>query len=232
MRLFEHVRMSTDQFVTNARRDIGHRESTFLFSDRRVELDLVQQVAEFFHECVVGGRIVGVESQQSIDDFVGLLQEIRDQRSVCLLAVPGALASQCSRQLVERDQGLAHRFTQLRDEQRREVIGFDDAVDVRPRGSDDLLVGQTEVVENDRLDVVVGAGTGLVGGQLDVGQDPVGVTVSHQHGSAHTGRCGREFVAVHQSHARLDRVDGEAGPDEIEKADGRMEHDLHTRVVA
>ena len=109
--------MTTYQLVANTRGDVSHREATFLFADRRMELDLVQQVTELFHECVVGGRIVGVESQESVDHFVGLFQQIRDQRTVRLLAVPGALASKCSRQLVERHQRLANRFAQLRDEQ-------------------------------------------------------------------------------------------------------------------
>ena len=112
------------------------------------------------------------------------------------------------------------------------MIGFDHAVDVRPCGSNDLLVGKTEVMENDRFDIVVGATAGLVGRQLDVGQDPIGVTVSHEQGAAHSGCGGGELVAVDQSHGRLDRIDREASPHQIEKTDGWMEHDFHARVTA
>jgi hypothetical protein len=38
--------MSSHQLVVNSIDDVGHREPTFLLGDRRVELDLVQQIAE------------------------------------------------------------------------------------------------------------------------------------------------------------------------------------------
>ena len=51
--------------------------------------------------CVVGRRIVGVERLQRVDDLVGLLDQVRDQRLVGLLDVPRALLAQRARQLVE-----------------------------------------------------------------------------------------------------------------------------------
>ena len=61
----------------DAVRDVGDREATLLFGDRGVELDLVQQVAEFLDQVGVGvgervgiRRRIGVERMDGIDDLV------------------------------------------------------------------------------------------------------------------------------------------------------------------
>ncbi len=80
----EHVRVSSNELVVDAVGDVGDREPTLLFGDDGVELDLVEQVAELLDQVVVDARIVGAlrvgERLQRIDDLVGLLEQIRDQR--------------------------------------------------------------------------------------------------------------------------------------------------------
>jgi hypothetical protein len=99
----EHVRVATHQLVVDAGRDVGDREATLLFGDRGVELDLVEQVAELFDQVVVGGRIGRVEAVDRIDDLIGLLQQVGDERLVGLLDVPWALLAQEAGELVEPD---------------------------------------------------------------------------------------------------------------------------------
>ena len=93
----------------NAVDDVGHREPTLLFGDRRVELDLVEQVAELFDQVGVGRRVIGVERLQRVDDLVGLLEQILDQRLVGLLPIPRALLAQRAGQLMEPHQRPADR---------------------------------------------------------------------------------------------------------------------------
>ena len=53
--------MSANQLVVNAIDDVGHREPTLLLGDRRMELDLIHQVTEFFDQGGVGREVVGIE---------------------------------------------------------------------------------------------------------------------------------------------------------------------------
>ncbi len=55
----EHVRVSSHQLVVDPVGDVGDREPAVLFGDRGVELDLVEQVAEFLDQMLVGGWAVG-----------------------------------------------------------------------------------------------------------------------------------------------------------------------------
>ena len=50
----EHVGMAPHQLVVDAVGDVGDGEPTLLLGDRRVELDLVQQVAEFLDQVGIG----------------------------------------------------------------------------------------------------------------------------------------------------------------------------------
>ena len=148
-----------------------------------------------------------------VDDFVGLFEEVRHERVVGLLDVPRALLAQGSGQLVEADVRRADRCAELGDPQRREVVGVDGAVDVGPGGVDDPLVGGAERMEQrDRF--VAG---GLVDRQLDVGQHPVGVSVSDEQWTGVACGGGGEVVAVDQADSGLDRVESEAGPGHVEK---------------
>ena len=100
----EHVRVAAHQLVVHALDDVGHREPALLLGDRGVELDLVEQVAELLDQCLVGGRVVGVECLQRVDHLVGLLEQVLHQRLVRLLLVPRALLAQRAGQLVEPHQ--------------------------------------------------------------------------------------------------------------------------------
>ena len=59
--------------------------STGLLGDRRVEVDLQQQVAELL------AQVLGVALVDRLGDLVGLLVQEGHQRLVGLLALPGAL---------------------------------------------------------------------------------------------------------------------------------------------
>ena len=50
---------------------------------------------------VVGGRVVGVERLQRVDELERLLDEVRHEAGVGLLAVPRALLAQRAGELVE-----------------------------------------------------------------------------------------------------------------------------------
>ena len=74
------------------RGDVGDREPALLFGDRGVELDLVEQIAELLDQVVVSRLVVGVERVDRVDHLVGLLDQVRDEAGVGLLAVPRTLA--------------------------------------------------------------------------------------------------------------------------------------------
>ena len=78
-----------------------------LLEQQRQEVDLEEHVAELVEELRVVARVGGV------GELVGLLDRVRDDRALVLLAVPGALAAQAAGQLVEAgdgggDVGLGH----------------------------------------------------------------------------------------------------------------------------
>ena len=50
----KNVGMSAYEFVMGATCDVGKGEATLLFCNRRVELDLIEQVTQLFNERVVG----------------------------------------------------------------------------------------------------------------------------------------------------------------------------------
>ena len=212
--------MAPHQLVVDAVGDVGDGEPTLLLGDRRVELDLVEQVAEFLDQVSIGirGRIgrrrLGVvEGVDGVDDLVGLLKQVGDQRVVGLFDVPRTLLAQRARQRVETDVGGADRSREGRDPQRGEVVGVDAAIEVGPGHLDDLLVGGSERVQ-DRDRFVAG---GFVDGELDVGQHPVGVGVRHEQRPSFAGGCGGELVAVDEADPGFDRVDAEPGPGDVEE---------------
>ena len=100
----EHVGMPPDELVVNPVDDVDHREPAILLGDRGVELDLIQEIAEFLDQGIVGRGFVRVERLERIDDLVCLLEQVLDQRLVSLLLIPRALLAQRSGELVEPDQ--------------------------------------------------------------------------------------------------------------------------------
>ena len=71
-----------------------------LLEQQREEVDLEEDVAELVEEL---GVVAGV---RGVGELVGLLDRVRDDRALVLLAVPGALAAQAARQLVQPAEGL------------------------------------------------------------------------------------------------------------------------------
>ncbi len=221
----EHVRVASHQLVVHAGGDVGDREPALLLGDRGVELDLVQQVAEFLDQVVVGRRVVGVERLERVDDLVGLLEEVRDQRFVRLFDVPRTLLAQRAGELVEAHVLGADRRGEFGDPDRREVVGVDRAIEFGPRGVDDAFVGRAERLQ-DRDGFVAG---GAVDRELDVRQHPVGVRVGDEQRAAFAGRRGGEVVTVDEADARLDRIDAEPGVGDVEERHRGQDLELDVR---
>ena len=80
----EHVRMPADELLVQPAGDLVRVERGFLASELRVQGDLQEQVAELVAKA---GRIAGIKRGER---FVRLLEKVRPQRCVGLLAVPGA----------------------------------------------------------------------------------------------------------------------------------------------
>ena len=222
----EDVRVAAHQLVVDAGGDVGDREPPGLLGERGVELDLVQQVAELLDQRLVGGGVVGVERLQRVDDLERLLDEVRHQRGVGLLAIPRALLAQRAGELVEADVPGADRDAERRDVHARQVIGRDGAVELAPRRARDPLIRRAEALQDHDL-LVAGR---LLGGQLDVGQDPVGVGVGDQQRAGRAGGGEGELVPVDQAHGRLDGVDPEPRPHEVEERHRRQHVTAHPLV--
>ena len=214
--------MSTYELVVDARGDVGDREPTLLLGDRRMELDLVEQVAEFLDEVVVGRRIVGIEPIDRIDHLVGLLEQMGDEGLMGLLDVPGTLLAQQPGELVEADVLHADRGREFGDPQRRQVIGRHRAVELGPGGLDDPFVGRAERLE-DHDPLVTG---GAVDGELDLRQHPVGVGVGDEQRPALARCSGREPMTVDQADTLLDGIDAEPGPGHVEERHRGKDHEV------
>jgi len=137
---------------------------------------------------------------------------------VGLLAIPRALFAQRARQSVQSRHLAGDRLTESRHVQRREVVGLDavlgrETVEVAPCDAHDSLVGQPEVVQHHRSLVTAGR---LVR-ELHLRQHPVGVALRDEKRASLARRGLRELVRIHQFHRRVDRVDAEAQPREIQE---------------
>ena len=93
--------MTTNEFVVNSACNIGHGEAAFFFCDRCMELHLVQQVAKFLNEIVIGCWVVYLKRLKCVNYFVGLFNEIANERFMCLFFVPWALFAQRAGKLVQ-----------------------------------------------------------------------------------------------------------------------------------
>ena len=84
LRSREHMGVAPDELFVQAARDVVRVERPLLPRELRVQRDLQKKVAQLVAET---RRIARVESGERL---VGLLQKVRAQRDVRLLAVPGA----------------------------------------------------------------------------------------------------------------------------------------------
>ncbi len=166
------------------------------------------------------GRIDGRDRVDGLDRLVGLLQQVTGQRTVGLASVPRAALSKRVDQFVQRHQFGGDGRGQLRDPQRREVVGLDHTVDLLPRQLDHLFVGQSQVVQDgDRLV------RGRLDGELHVGQDLPAPALRHEERAALTGRIDREPLRVDDPNPGVDRIDTQSGESQVEKGDRRMDDD-------
>ncbi|MDX6492133.1 MAG: hypothetical protein QOH02_68 [Gaiellaceae bacterium] len=91
----EDVRMAADQLLAAVLGDLGQRAGAPLLEQEREEVDLEEHVAQLVEQLGVVARLGGV------GQLVGLLDGVRDDRALVLVAVPRALAAQAPGQLVE-----------------------------------------------------------------------------------------------------------------------------------
>ena len=216
-----------------ALRDVGDREPTLLLGDRGVELDLVEQVAELLDQRLVGGRVVGVELLDRVDDLVGLLDEVGDQRRVGLLDVPRALLAERAGELVEAHVAVA-------DRQRR-APGC--TAHVRWSASTVRSIS-AQVVCDDPLVRACRAPCSSTTGVAS--RSPVGSSMlslmsdstqlawvwATSSAPVTSGRGGGELVAVDQPDAGLDRIDAEPRPHDVEERHRRQHDALDAGVGA
>ena len=137
------------ELVVNAGGDVRESEPTSLGPEGGVEQHLEQEITEFFFKVVVGvidtGVVgsTGVEHIERLEHLMGLLQQVRPQRSVGLGPVPRTRLPQGGDQLGESSHLRSHPEAQRRDPQRGQVIGFH-PVEFVPHHVTDLLVGSSE----------------------------------------------------------------------------------------
>ena len=124
--------------MCTAARDVGDRERAGLRRQHRLDHHLEEQVAQLVFERVVRAerdlalRRVGRQLFDRLDDLVGLFEHVPAQAVVRLLGVPGA-AARAAQPLGEREQARELGPDRCRagvDEERREMVGVDVAVDV------------------------------------------------------------------------------------------------------
>jgi hypothetical protein len=179
------------------------------------ELLLQMFVGSFGDRLRTRRRRGGRQRLDRLDDLVGLLDEVAGQRVVGLLGVPGAAARR-PQALDERHQPLPRLAGPSRrqlDEDRREVVGFDDPVEVLQRHGRDGLVGEAEPGEDGDRCL---AGQPFQQRQLHVRQHQLRMAVADQQRPGRQG--GRErFPVDRPGAAARQRDDGEAEPRQVEE---------------
>ena len=81
----EDVRVAADELLAAVLGDVGQRAGAALLEQQREEVDLEEDVAELVEQLGVVAPVGGV------GQLVGLLERVRDDRALVLLAVPRAL---------------------------------------------------------------------------------------------------------------------------------------------
>ena len=97
--LAEDVRVAADELRRGVLGHAVQRARAALLEQQREEVDLEEHVAELVEQLRVVAGLGGV------GQLVGLLDGVRDDRPLVLLAVPGAFDPQAPRQLVQGLQG-------------------------------------------------------------------------------------------------------------------------------
>ena len=225
----EDVGMAADELLVDGPGHVGEVERAPLGAERGVEHDLEEQIAELLGQLVVAGPVRPVEPVDGLHHLIALLEQVAGQALVRLLAVPGALDPQAADELDEALHLTGDRRRQLRDPQRREVVGDDLAVELRPRDLEDGLVGRPEPLQDgDRRT----AGGLVAERQLDVGQQVGRVGVGDEEGPGPAGRLHRELVGVDEQGALLDGVHAERRPCQVEERHRRPDVDVDPPICA
>ena len=100
----------------------------------------------------VGTGVVGVERLERVDQLERLLDQIRRERPVGLLAVPRALFAQGAGELVEAHVAGADGGAEVRHVDAGEVVGVDRAIELAPgRLGDPFVVGTEALQDRHRL---------------------------------------------------------------------------------
>jgi hypothetical protein len=89
------VRVAADQLLAAVLGDLGERARPALLEQQREEVDLEEDVAELVEQLRVVTRVRGRR------ELVGLLDRVRDDRALVLLAVPRALRAQAAGERIE-----------------------------------------------------------------------------------------------------------------------------------
>ena len=90
--------MARDQLLGDVARDRLEVARAALGEEQREEVRLEEQVAELVEQLRVVAR------ERRVRDLVGLLDRVRHDRPLGLLAIPGTFAAQALRQLLELDE--------------------------------------------------------------------------------------------------------------------------------
>src|SRR5919204_5986278 len=98
--LAENVRMPPDELRVHATRDRLEVARALLREEQGKEVHLEKQIAELIRQLRLVARDGGVR------DLIGLLDRVRNDRPLGLLAVPRAVAAQPERELLELDERL------------------------------------------------------------------------------------------------------------------------------
>ena len=91
----EHVGMAADQLLAAVLGDLGERAAAALLEQQREEVDLEEHVAELVEQLGVVARVRGGRQ------LIGLLDRVRHDRALVLLAIPRALHAQPAGERVE-----------------------------------------------------------------------------------------------------------------------------------
>ena len=143
------MRVAADQLLAHVLGDLGERPGAALLEQQRQEVDLEEHVAELVEQLGV------VAAVRRVGQLVGLLERVRHDRALVLLAVPRALDAQLARQGIERRDRLGGVCGGVDDTRRRLPV-------LLLRGGGRAAVGRRRVLLR-LCGVAVDAGAGVDG---------------------------------------------------------------------
>ena len=100
VRVAEHVRMPANELLVHLARDGLEVALSSLLEQEREEVDLEEEVTQLAAQRLVISR------ERGVGDLVCLLDRVRDDRPLGLLAIPGALPPQLPGQVLEVEKRL------------------------------------------------------------------------------------------------------------------------------